>query len=123
MVPANYLFTNTNGAWQPATGNRGAIMMRPLMTNFVLTATAPASAAAAAFSLYPNPARGAVRVVGPAFRQAELLDALGRTVWHQPAAEAGRPLLALPATLPAGLYLVRLTLAAGGTVSRRLVVE
>lgn len=123
VVPANYLFQNTNGAWQAAIGNRGAPMLRPLMTNFVPTATAAAAPATAAFGLYPNPARGPVRVTGPAFRRAELLDARGRRVWQQPAAEAGRPLLNLPVALPAGLYLVRLTLAGGSAVGRRLVVE
>ncbi|WP_375419481.1 T9SS type A sorting domain-containing protein [uncultured Hymenobacter sp.] len=123
-VPANYLFQNTQGDWQAAIGNRGAPMLRPLMTNFVLTASTPA-VDKIALRLYPNPspARGPVRVAGASFRRAALLNALGQTVWQQPAAEAGRPLLSLPPTLAPGLYLVRFTLADGGTAVRRLVVE
>ena len=64
-----------------------------------------------------------MRVAGASFRRAELLNALGQTVWQQSAAEAGRPVLNLPASLPPGIYLVRFTLADGGTAVRRLVVE
>ena len=64
-----------------------------------------------------------VTVAGPTFRQATLLDVLGRPVWQQPAAEAGQPLLRLPATLPAGVYLVRLTLPDGSVATRRLTVQ
>jgi hypothetical protein len=122
--PPNYLYQSTQGLWQPAIYSPvGAPMMRPLMTNFVLTATVPSADPAAAFSLYPNPGRGTIRVAGPAFRRAELLDMLGRTVWQQPTAEAGQSLLGLPTSLPAGLYLVRLMLADGRSAVRRLVIE
>ncbi|MDO7849820.1 T9SS type A sorting domain-containing protein [Hymenobacter sp. M29] len=122
--PSGYLWSRSNvGIWdsvrfQP---RRGAFMMRPVMTNNVTTATASAREAAA-YSLYPNPAHGTVRVDGPAFARATLLDALGRTVWEQPAAQAGQAILPLP-TLPAGVYTVRLTLADGRTVGRRLMLE
>ena len=100
---------------------RGALMMRPLMTNNVTTATT-AGREAAAFSLYPNPARGTVTVAGPPFARAVVLDAVGRTVWAQPTADAGRATLLLPA-LPPGVYTVRLTLPNGATVGRRLLLE
>ena len=126
--PARHFFRRDNAAqwdtanFQPSGAvQRGALMLRPVMTNTVATATAPA-AQAAAFALYPNPAHGPVRVAGPAFVGAAVLDAVGRMVWTQPTAEAGQPLLALP-PLPPGLYLVRLTLAGGRTVAQRLLLN
>ncbi|MFD2720496.1 T9SS type A sorting domain-containing protein [Hymenobacter monticola] len=122
--PPGYLWGRSNtGVWSlvllPL--RRGAFMMRPVMTNNVTTATASAREAAA-YSLYPNPTRGTVRVEGPAFARATLLDALGRTVWEQPAGQAGQATLPLP-TLPPGVYTVRLLLADGRTVGRRLMLE
>ncbi|GAA4035216.1 hypothetical protein GCM10022409_19780 [Hymenobacter glaciei] len=126
--PARHFFRRDNASvwdtanFQPSGAvQRGALMMRPVMTNNVATATTSA-AEAAAFAIYPNPAHGPVRVAGPAFARAAVLDAVGRVVWLQPAAEAGQPLLALP-TLPPGVYLVRFTLADGRTVSQRLLLE
>jgi len=125
--PARHLWLRNNaGVWDTtnfrASGQqqRGALMMRPVMSNTVTTATAT-TRAAASFSLYPNPTRGTVTVAGPAFVQATVLDALGRTVWTQPAAEAGQPALVLP-SLPAGVYTVRLTLTSGTVVGQRLLV-
>ncbi|GAB3843814.1 hypothetical protein GCM10028822_00400 [Hymenobacter terrigena] len=127
--PAQHLLRRDNaGVWDTTNfvSGRGAIMMRPVMTNNVATATTP-SRAAAAYSLYPNPAptghgHGTVSIAGPGFARAALLDALGRVVWEQPAAQAGNATLPLPA-LPAGLYTVRLTLADGRTIGRKLVLE
>ena len=123
--PAQHLLLRDNaGVWDTinfASSGRGALMMRPVMTNNVATATT-AGHAAAAFSLYPNPAHSTVSIAGPAFARAALLDALGRVVWEQPATQAGNSTLPLP-TLPAGLYTVRLTLADGRTIGRKLVLE
>jgi hypothetical protein len=126
--PARHFFRRDNASvWDTANfqpsgaAQRGALMMRPVMTNNVVTASTPATEAAA-FALYPNPAHGSVRVAGPAFARATVLDAVGRVVWTQPATEAGQPLLPLP-TLPPGVYLVRLTLADGRTVAQRLLLE
>ena len=117
--PASHLWRRDNaGVWDTVnfvprgTFPRGALMMRPVLTNNVATATA-AAREAAAFGL---------TVTGPGFVRAALLDALGRLVWEQPAAQAGRPGLVLPA-LPPGVYVVRLTLADGRAVARRLLLE
>jgi hypothetical protein len=110
------------GAWgQPVSPNypTGALMLRPVLNNNVLS-VAPASVAAA-YALYPNPsADGQVQVQGR-YAQAVVLDALGRAVWRQPAAQAGGNSLNLQA-LPAGVYLVQLTLADHSTVTKRLVL-
>ncbi|MFC6223662.1 T9SS type A sorting domain-containing protein [Hymenobacter artigasi] len=127
--PAQHLLRRDNaGVWDTTNfaSGRGALMMRPVMTNNVATATA-AGRAAAAYSLYPNPApaghgHGTVSIAGPGFVRAVLVDALGRVVWQQPTAQAGNPTLALP-TLPAGLYTVRLTLADGRTIGQKLMLE
>lgn len=126
--PAQHFLRRDNtGQWDTlnfvnrGTFPRGALMMRPVMTNNIATATASAQEAAA-YGLYPNPAHGTVTVTGPAFARAAVLDALGRTVWEQPAAQGGRSTLPLP-PLPAGVYTVRLTLADGRTVGRRLMLE
>lgn len=126
-VPTGYLLSGTNGTsttqgtWTNAvTIPTYAPMMRPLLTNGVTTATNLA-AAAATLALYPNPSTGRVQVAGR-YRSATVLDALGRVVWQQPLAQAGQGLLDLQ-TLPAGLYLVRLTLPDGTTVvTKRLVI-
>ena len=131
QLPSNSLFYNIQGnavtdPWRTATiATPGAPMFRPVMTNNAPLATKPAQATAAAFALYPNPAASGtvVAVAGPAFRQATLLDVLGRPVWRQPAAQAGQPTLRLPAGLPGGVYLVQLTLPDGSVATRRLVVE
>ncbi|MBF9222980.1 T9SS type A sorting domain-containing protein [Hymenobacter ruricola] len=123
-IPAGHYWYRSNvGVWDSVQlyQRRGAFMMRPVMTNNVTTASASARETAA-YSLYPNPARGTVRIDGPGFARAAVLDALGRTVWEQPAAQAGQPTLPLP-TLPPGVYTVRLTLADGRTVGRRLLLE
>ena len=126
--PAGHLMRRDNaGIWDTVnfapsgTQRRGALMMRPVMTNNVVTATASAREASA-YSLFPNPARGTVTVNGPGFARAAVLDAVGRLAWEQPAAQAGQARLALPA-LPPGVYTVRLTLADGSTVGRRLLLE
>ncbi|MBJ6111603.1 T9SS type A sorting domain-containing protein [Hymenobacter sp. BT523] len=122
--PPGYLWNRSNaGAWDSVhfVPRRGALMMRPVMTNTVTTASASAREAAA-YSLYPNPAHGTVSIAGPGFARAAVLDAVGRTVWEQPAAQAGQSTLPLPLLAP-GVYTVRLTLADGRTVGRRLLIE
>ncbi|RZK60859.1 MAG: T9SS type A sorting domain-containing protein, partial [Hymenobacter sp.] len=130
QLPANALFSNTLGAaindpWRAVTlTTPGAPMFRPVLTQTLL-ATRAQQALSAAFTLYPNPAPSGTTVVveGPAFRQAALLDVLGRPVWRQPAAEAGQATLHLPSSLPGGVYLVQLALPDGNTATRRLVVD
>ena len=106
----------------PAASARGALMMRPVMTNNVATATA-AARDAAAFSLYPNPAHGTVTRSRPRLCPRRRARCPGPR-WYgssQPP-QAGHATLPLP-TLPPGLYTVRLTLADGRTVGRRLMLE
>jgi hypothetical protein len=122
LAPAGYFWSFNNGAWTPvSTTPQGTIMMRPVLNNNVITATAPARDAAA-FALYPNPSSGSVTVEGPAFVRATVLDALGRTAWEQPASQQGQRQLALNG-LPAGVYIVRLALADGSTATCRLVIN
>ena len=122
-LPAGSLWFNTSSAWDTARARiSGAFMMRVVMNNNSTSLATPASNAAGSFALYPNPGHGTVRVSGPAFRSATVLDALGRPVWEQPAPDAGRPELPL-GQLPPGLYLVRLALPDGSLVHRRLVLE
>ena len=104
------LFYNTQGTWaKPVLTTPGTIMMRAMMNNNAVV-TSTRAAASAPFGLAPNPAPAgtALTISGPPFRSAAVLDVLGRPVWQQPAAEAGRPTLRLPAGLPGGVYLVRL---------------
>ena len=130
QLPTNTLFSNILGQtntdpWRAVTlATPGAPMFRPVMAQTYL-ATRGQQAISAAFALYPNPAPTGTAVVveGPAFRQATLLDVLGRQVWQQSAAEAGRATLHLPASLPGGVYLVQLALPDGSTATRRLVLE
>ena len=121
-IPNRHLVERNNAAvWDTASFPGSALMMRPVMTNNVATASTPATDAAV-FTLYPNPAHDLVQVAGPAFARAAVLDAVGRLVWEQPAAQAGSPVLPLP-TLPPGVYLVRLTLPDGRALTQRLLLE
>ena len=130
QLPVNTLFSNTLGTsntdpWRAVTlSTPGVPMFRPAMAQTYL-ATRAQQTISAAFALYPNPAPTGttVAVEGPAFRQAALLDVLGRQVWQQSAAEAGQATLRLPANLPSGIYLVQLALPDGSTATRRLVLE
>lgn len=120
-IPADAFWQFTPG-WSQPTGvfyPAGALMLRPVLNNNIL-AVAPASVAAT-YNLFPNPTTdGQVRVQGR-YAQAVVLDALGRVVWQQPATQRGQPNLDLSA-LPAGLYLVQLTLIDRLTVTKRLVL-
>lgn len=123
--PAGYLLLNALGTWSTlstatATRPAGALMLRPV-TGSTITGTAAPAEVAAAYQLYPNPTPdGRVRVQGR-YARATALDALGRVVWEQPAAEQGQPELTLP-PLPAGVYFVRLALPDGQLVTKRLSV-
>ena len=122
-LPPQSLWRQTGGAWDTVRFLiPGALMMRVVMNNNTTSLATTAPEAAASFALYPNPGHGTVRVAGPAFRHATVLDALGRPVWEQPAPDAGRPELPLE-NLPAGLYLVRLTLPDGRQMHQRLILE
>ncbi len=130
--PPSSLFTTLNGVWNlvPTVSTpgsligfqRGAPMLRAVMTHNQRISATRAGAAPPAFGLYPNPARTLVRVTAPRFARATVLDALGRTAWAQPAAEAGQPDLPLTG-LPPGLYFVRLTWPDGSSSTQRLAVE
>jgi FG-GAP-like repeat/IPT/TIG domain len=76
-----------------------------------------AEATTPAFALYPNPARGVVRVAGAVTESATLLDATGRTVRVWTLAPGATADLSLAGLTP-GVYTVRV-----GTTSRRLVIE
>lgn len=70
-------------------------------------------------SLYPMPARSQATLVGAGPRaDVHLLDALGRSVLHTTADEAGTTQLLLPAGLTPGVYVVRT-----GSKTARLSVE
>ncbi|RTQ44899.1 T9SS type A sorting domain-containing protein [Hymenobacter gummosus] len=108
---------DASAPWLPVV--TGSPLMRPVM-NGVVTSTR-SSAAEAAVRLYPNPSSGLVQVQGR-YLGATALDALGRTVWQQPAADAGKAQLDLR-QLPAGVYLLRLTLPGGLVSTQRLVLQ
>jgi hypothetical protein len=125
-IPENYVLisqgpiTATSANWAaPTTPLPGAVMMRPALTNGIVTALADA-ATAAAYSIYPNPSTGVVRVQGR-YKRATVLDALGRPTWIQPGAQVGQEELNL-GSLPAGVYVVRLELPNGLLVTKRLVL-
>ncbi|MCC3158639.1 T9SS type A sorting domain-containing protein [Hymenobacter sp. 15J16-1T3B] len=86
-----------------------------------VVSSAHSAAADAAVQIFPNPSSGVVQVQGR-YTRAVALDALGRTVWEQPAAQAGQAQLDLR-RLPAGVYLLRLTLPNGSVGTQRLVLQ
>jgi hypothetical protein len=70
-------------------------------------------------ALYPNPASATATLSGAAAQEAvQVLDALSRVVYTTTTAADGTAKLDLPASLPAGVYIVR-----AGTQAARLTVE
>ncbi|WP_400191619.1 T9SS type A sorting domain-containing protein [Hymenobacter sp. B81] len=119
QVPRGQFWRLISGVWQPFNQVRGAPMMRAVMTGLV-TSTRRAAAADAP-QVFPNPSPGLVQVQGR-YQQARVLDALGRLVWQQPAAQTNQATLDLQ-LLPAGLYLLQLSLPDGAVSTHRLVLE
>ena len=77
------------------------------------------SGAAAGLALFPNPAHSAATLLGALpGAVVTVVDALGRPVTSATADASGTAALALPAGLPAGVYVVR-----AGTRAVRLTVE
>ena len=78
------------------------------------------TSAASGLILYPNPAHGGVATLTGAVpgTRVTVYDALGRPVSTVVADATGTAVLALPAELPAGVYVVRT-----GTKSLRLAME
>ncbi|MCB2408075.1 T9SS type A sorting domain-containing protein [Hymenobacter lucidus] len=126
--PAGYFLKSTFGVWENASFDystvggapAGSIIMRAVMTNNSTVTATTDSQTAAAYSLYPNPSSGLVRVDGR-YARAAVLDALGRPVWAQPVGQLGQPELDLRA-LAGGVYLVQLTLPDGRLVTKRLML-
>ena len=86
----------------------------------VRTVTLDAKPGGGGLTLVPNPApdRATTLAGAEAGAAVAVLDALGRRVLAATADAAGRALLALPAGLPPGVYVVR-----SGLRAVRLVVE
>ncbi|GAB3841267.1 hypothetical protein GCM10028821_47780 [Hymenobacter jeollabukensis] len=116
--PQQIFFERQNNAWT-LKNTLIVPMLRPVMSGLITSAHS--AAADAAVQIYPNPSTGLVQVQGR-YTHAVALDALGRTVWEQPAAQAGQPQLDLR-RLPAGVYLLRLTLPDGRVGSQRVVLQ
>ncbi|MCC2548003.1 T9SS type A sorting domain-containing protein [Hymenobacter sp. BT175] len=74
-------------------------------------------AAARTWQLYPNPAAEILRLRTERSGQLRLLDAAGRVVQQHILTAGGEQELSI-ATLPAGIYLLELTTAAGRTTQR-----
>jgi hypothetical protein len=107
-------FSSTNAA---ATTNPRLNLDDISITDYMTLATRPAQLAD--LQLFPNPARDQVRLsgLGAAGAQVTMLDLLGRPVLPATTLAAGQA-LALPATLPAGIYLLRVQTAIGQCIER-----
>ena len=84
------------------------------------------SASRSALGVYPNPARGSFTVqlaadTPRAGLQLNLVDMVGRTVWHQ--ASATMPFQVPAESLPAGVYWLRLSGPQGYQATQRVVLE
>lgn len=115
----NTFYDRRDNVWGAFTRPGLVPLIRPVMTGQVTSAHS--AAADAAVQVYPNPSSGLVQVQGR-YARAVVLDALGRTAWTQPAAQAGQAQLDLRG-LPAGVYLLRLTLPDGAVGTKRLVLQ
>lgn len=105
-------------AAQPVTTNYTLFVAR--LSGGALLSAGPPPSAASAFDVWPNPTTGTVHIGGVrAGERVELFDVLGRAVGMGGAMPAaGSLVLALPAGLARGVYVVR-----AGARARRLVVE
>jgi uncharacterized delta-60 repeat protein len=106
-----------------AVGGQPAVGLARIVAANVLHVAAPA-AMAARTAAWPVPAHGTLHLAPDFSAQpltVELLDALGRQVRYQPATSAQEQTLEIE-TLPAGVYMLRVSYAAG-TVTRRVVVQ
>lgn len=96
-----------SGSYRQAGGLSGITGYIAQLGGAMATSTTPARPASAV-ALWPNPARTSVQATGFAPGQpVQMLDALGRVVLRATVPTAGPLLLHLPATLRAGIYLVR----------------
>jgi hypothetical protein len=78
-----------------------------------------AGTSAGPLALFPNPTQTTATLTGaPAQVAVQVLDAVGRVVYTTTTAADGTATLSLPASLPAGVYIVR-----AGTQAARLTVE
>jgi hypothetical protein len=124
--PANKLYMATSFAGTTATFGGLPVSGAGPYTGMVARlgagplATTGASNAPAGMQVWPNPTGSRqVRVAGVAAGQAvQVLDVLGRVVSQAQMPASGPLELLLPATLRAGVYVVR-----GGGLAQRLVVE
>jgi hypothetical protein len=115
---ANTVYDFGLGQWTALT-NASTPMLRAVMTGVVTSTRTPKTSAD--IQVYPNPSRGEIQVAGN-YKLASVVDVLGRLVWQQPQAQAGQATLNLQ-QLPAGVYLLRLTLPDGSLSTHRLVLE
>ncbi|MBC7447577.1 MAG: T9SS type A sorting domain-containing protein [Hymenobacteraceae bacterium] len=113
-----------NGSYTAIVTVRGCASPASVPRAVIITGLA-AETAPPALTLHPNPARETLIVTltgAGALRSAVLNDPVGRTVRiAYPAADADLTLDVR--TLPAGLYLLRVTLADGRTSVRRVAVD
>ncbi|GAB3852050.1 hypothetical protein GCM10028822_19340 [Hymenobacter terrigena] len=119
---AYYRLRQTNAAGQV----RYSVIASVFLTSGLL-ATAPVTAVADQFTMFPNPAHGRVTLSLPAAVRGnvvvELTDLSGRRV-HAQTLRAGAALeVSLPATLSAGIYLLQVQATGFSGRPQRLVIQ
>ncbi|HCS20965.1 MAG TPA: hypothetical protein DIW47_10475 [Bacteroidetes bacterium] len=119
-VPNPNLFYNTNGVWKNASVP-GTIMMRPVVGDQWPTPLAlPEKPEMLVISLYPNPAKGSFKLGSEhPVASVVLYDMKGVALknWD------GYELEYAVSELPSGVYLVRIILETGQTVSKKLMIS
>jgi len=109
----------TFGSTTLSPSGQAAFGARLIDTNAPVLASAAPAGSPVGLRLYPNPTAGPALLTGAVPGAAvQVLDALGRRVAATQADATGTARVALPAGLPAGVYVVR-----AGPQAARLVVE
>lgn len=120
LVPNPNQFYNTNGTWKKASVP-GTIMMRPVVGDMWPTPLAlPEKPEPASFTLYPNPAEKSFKLKSE--HPVELLvlydmNGVEQKRWEGSETEFG------VSELPSGIYLLRIILVSGQSVSKKLMIS
>lgn len=108
-----------------ARGGLSFYLSRLRDTSVVIGTTVLNAANSTAIQIFPNPTQGTLHLPALALEKVELYQLDGSSIqhWTFDGATSSEHSLQLPATLPAGLYLLRLTQADGSQSTHKIIFQ